>query len=683
MRYFLFTLIAIIVLKSSALEAQTDVSVRRQDFKTDKPGFQTAWDHVTKGDSYYKQKGIWYGFAFDEYLEAIIYNSSNPELNYKAGVSALYSDKKEEAAGFLLKAFELKNDISADMLFLIGRALQYAGRFTEGIEKFNDYLNSTGKKSKENIALAKKGIEECNSALKIVQDTLRISITNAGANINSISDDYAELLTADGNTLFFASRRELPGSNNHYKDSKFDENIFVSQRTNDLWGPAASAGNKINTKYCEAPLYINPANDLLYIYSGYEKGGDIKMSKFKKGQWQTPQAVPYKINTKGSETAFTFSPSGNEIYYVTDKGKNSFGGKDIYFIKRLGERRWSKPQNAGPMINTPWDEESVRFSKTGDTLWFSSRGHNSIGGFDIFYSVRDQNGVWDSVKNCGYPVNTPWDDMFFYPSPANDSIFYFVSNRGGGTGGLDIYQGRVMPPEPEPVAFVEEVLPVVPAPAEPVMQPEPVKQLVLNLTGKVKDSENGDPVIAKIDVIDSVTKLVVATTASSDVDGSYKVGLPEKKSYTIDVKATGFLPEMKQIVIPESYSQEIYNLDVELIKVKVGKRVVLNNILFETGKSILTPGSYSELDRLYNILQDNPLMKIEISGHTDITGSAALNLRLSADRAKAVVEYMVQKGVDRSRMESKGFGSQQPISDNTTSAGRAKNRRVEFKILEF
>jgi len=140
---------------------------------------------------------------------------------------------------------------------------------------------------------------------------------------------------------------------------------------------------------------------------------------------------------------------------------------------------------------------------------------------------------------------------------------------------------------------------------------------------------------------------------------------------------------MKKIVIPENYAKEFYTLDMPLIKVKVGKKVVLNNILFQTGKAILTAGSYAELDRLLGILKDNPLMRIEISGHTDNTGSLALNSKLSEDRAKAVVEYLVQKGVEKGRLEFKGFGPQQPIADNTTSEGRARNRRVEFKILEF
>jgi outer membrane protein OmpA-like peptidoglycan-associated protein len=679
MRYFFHSLIVIFLLFSSASKAQSDISINRKDFKSEKPGFKEAWKHVTDGNSYYKKKGIWYELAYDEYLKALIYNSSNPELNYKTGVSALLSDKKEDASGFLMKAYELKNDVTGDILFISGRALQFAARFPEAIKQLNGYLNSPGKKSDKNISLTKKYIEECISAMEITKDTLSIAITNTGANINSNSDDYSEILSADSKTMYFASRREMPKSSNYYSDSKFDENIFVSQQNLGSWSLAASAGNNLLTKYCETPLYINSANDLLYIYAGYKNNGDIMVSENKKGKWKTPAPVSFRINSKKSETSFTFNPAGNEIYYVTDNKKDNLGGKDIFFIKKLSEKKWSKPQNAGPLINTVYNEESPAFSKTGDTLWFSSQGHNSIGGFDIFYSVRNQDGNWDTVKNAGYPVNTPWDEIFYNPSPVNDSSFYVASNRSGGLGGLDIYYGVIMPPLP---VAVKEVV-VLPPVEVPVIQPEPVKEPVLYLIGKVKDSETGEPVIAKIDVIDISTDSVVATTASYDLEGSYRVRLPAKKSYIIDLRATGFLSEMKHIDIPESFDKEVFNLDVTLVKVKVGKKVILNNIMFETGKSVLTAGSYTELDRLLNYMLDNPKMRIEVSGHTDKTGSEALNLTLSESRAKVVIMYLLRKGIERSRMEYRGYGSVQAIADNTTSEGRAKNRRVEFKILTF
>ena len=693
----------VLLLDPLGLQAQEDISVRKKDFKSGKAGFSEAWKHVENGDDFYSDGAVFFRNAFDEYLLAFIYNSTNAELNYKTGASALLSDRKEEAAGFLLKAHELKKDVAGDILFLSGKALQYSGRFDEAVNSFNEYLTSPGKKPADNIALAKKYIEECNFALVLTSDTLGILISNLEDSINTASDEYSAIFSSDGETLYFGSRRELPRSSSYYPDSKFDENIFISNQKNGSWGTARHAGKNLLTKYCETPLYISPDNSTLYLYSGYENDGDVKMTVLnKKGQWKDPEAIQYNINTGEPETSFTFSPSGNEIFYVTASGKDNLGGKDIYFIKKVNEKKWSKPQNAGPVINTMYDEESVRFSLTGDTLWFSSKGHNSMGGFDIFFSVKNQEGAWDSVRNIGYPVNTPWDELFYHPSPVSDSMFYFSSNRSGGYGGLDIYQGIILPPfepavselpeqltvrtEPDTV-FIRDTLVVIkeqaPAPL-PVDQPAPVKEeIVLFLTGTVKDSDTGEPVMAKIDIIDQSSDLVIATTASSDIDGTYRIRLPEKKPYLIDLRATGFMSDLKRLTIPASLATDSFIFDAVLTKVKVGTKVVLNNILFQSGKSVLTADSYIGINRLLNFMKDNPQVKIEISGHTDKTGSEPLNLKLSENRAKAVADYLVQKEIARERIEYKGFGSVQPIADNATVAGRSENRRVEFKILEF
>jgi outer membrane protein OmpA-like peptidoglycan-associated protein len=687
-----------------SLSAQMDVSVSKKDFETDKPGFDEAWKHIKNGDSYYNERGVWYAYALNEYTQAYVYNNANAELNYKIGVSCLFSDKKDEASEFFVKAFQIKSDVANDILLLTGRALQFAGKFQEAIDKFKSYLSSGAKKTTENVTIANRCIEACISALAVSKDTLRIDIKNMGGNINSGADDYSEVITADARKLYFASRKGVtPKASNYYEDTKFDENIYVSENVNGSWSVAMPAGKDLTTKFCETPLFINSTGDQLYIYTGYEGDGDIKVSVNKKGLWKTPESEDFGINSSSSETSFCISPSGEEIAFVSNRRKDGLGGKDIYFIRKINNRKWSKPVNAGPSINTPYDEESVRFSRSGDTLWFSSTGHNTIGGFDIFFSAKNSLADWSQAVNAGYPLNTPWDELFYVPSPVKDSTFYFVSNRSGGFGGLDLYTGRLLPPPPPVVAVTIPVPDTIPAPVgpakpdtvvvrdtvvifreiAPVVRPEPVKETVLYLIGKVTDSESGVPVMAKIDIIDISSDAVIATTASSEVDGSFRTRLPAKKSYMIDFKATGFLSDMKRITVPESYSEEFFNLNVPLTKVKVGKKVVLNNILFELGKAILTTGSYSELDRLVNILQDNPLMKIEIAGHTDNTGSPVLNAKLSTDRARAVVEYIAQKGIDRSRLTYKGFGSEQPVADNATAAGRSKNRRVEFKILEF
>jgi len=690
MRRFLYISLSVFLFSSLALEAQTDVSISRKAFRTNKPGFNEAWEHVKNGDAYFDMKGIWYNDACNEYLQALVYNNSNAELNYKTGVASLLSDKKEDAADFFIKAIELKKDVAGDVLLLTGHALQYAGKFQDALAKFTAYLSSPDKKSQKNILLARKYIQECNSAIELTRDTLGVSIENLGPAVNSADDDYSEVLTKDGHTMYFGSRRQLPESGKRHSDSKYDENILITHQNNGTWIPAITAGKNLSTKYCETPLYISPANDVIYIYTGYSGKGDIKMSVNKKGIWKAPAEIPYDINTKNSETSFCISPSGNEIYFVSDKSKENIGGKDIYLVKKLSARKWSKPKNAGTVINTIYDEESVRFSKTGDTLWFSSKGHNSIGGFDVFYSIRSKNGSWDTVRNAGYPLNTPWDELFYTPSPVDDSSFYFVSNRSGGLGGTDIYHGQILPPRPVAIAppppkpdtvVIRDTVVVVKeiAPPPPPVQKEPD----IYLTGKIVDSESGAPVLAKIDLKEIPSGAISGTTASSDLDGSYRLLLPSKKSYTVDLHATGFLSDTKRIDVPDNWSKETYTLNAELIKVRVGKKVVLNNILFETGKSVLTAASYAELDRLLGIMNENALMKIEISGHTDNTGSEPINSKLSEARAKAVVDYLVQKGIDRTRMNFRGYGSSQPIADNTSAAGRTKNRRVEFKILEF
>jgi outer membrane protein OmpA-like peptidoglycan-associated protein len=688
----------IFFLVTTTVYPQMSISVKRNEFKTEKPGFKESWKHIKHGNSYYKDGGVWYSDAFSEYQQAYAYNSDNAALNYKMGASCIFSDKKEEASGFLIKAYDLNKDVSKDILFLTGRALMYNGKFREAIEKFNGYLSSPDKKYMEHILLAKKYIEECNAGITLTKDTLRVDIKNIGGNINSSADDYSEVLTANRHKMLFASRRALTANaKNYYYDTKFDENIFSSDLVNGAWTVAMLLDKNLVTKYCETPLYINDSGNELYIYAGYQGNGDIMVSESKKGKWKTPVPVSFKINTSSPETSMTFSPKGDEIAFVSDRGKKGLGGKDIYSIRKISKNKWTKPLNLGPAVNTPYDEESVRFSRGGDTLWFSSKGHNSMGGYDIFYTTRSSEaGAWSQAVNAGYPINTPWDELFYFPASDNDSSFFFVSDRSGGFGGLDIYKGRFLPPPPPPKP-VEIPVPVVPAKRDTVVvvkrdtvviikeqpkvvQPEAPKELILFLLGRVTDSETKEPVLARIEVFDMSTDQVIITTASSDVDGSYKVKLPAKKSYMVNLRATGFLSDMKRVIIPDSYTEELFTLDIPLIKVKVGKKFVLENILFESGKAVLVASSYSALDKILKALQDNPELKIEISGYTDNTGSAVINAKLSEDRARAVVVYLARKGIDIARLSFHGYGSEQPIADNATAEGRAKNRRVELKI---
>lgn len=694
MKYFLLTCFVIIAY-STALNAQSDTRVKKKDFKTIKDGFRIAWKHIEKGDKYYSGGGIWYAKALDEYLMANNYNNSSAELNYKIGVACLFSDRKEEAANYFEKALGIKADVSEDALLLKGMALRYNSRFDEAIETLNIFLDAEMNKPEENIIKAKKIIDECTSARELKNDTARIEIRNIGESINSDSDDYSELLSADGMRMIFASRKPISAkAKNDYDDTKYDENIFISDYNGGTWSEAIPAGRKINSELCETPLFLSASGEILYIYAGYEGNGDLKVSELKKGEWSSPGPESFGINSSSAETSFSMAPGGNEIAFVSDRPKTGHGGRDIYFINKISNRKWSKPANAGTGINTSYNEESVWYSRTGDTLWFSSAGHNTMGGYDIFYTVRNEAGGWSTAVNAGFPLNTVYDELFYTRSTVDDSLFYFVSDRNGGFGGLDIYSGRILPPPPPPV------LPVQPAPPvtdtvvvrdtvviikeiPKVIEPETPRETALYFEGKISDSENGNPISARLEISEFSTEAVIATATSSESDGFFRTILPGRKIYLVNINASGFLPELKKIAVPESFSGDSFSLDFTMEKVSVGKKVVLNNILFELGKSVLTKSSYVEADRLVTILNDNPLMKIEISGHTDNTGNPVVNARLSTERARAVVDYIVSKGIDKSRLTYRGYGSEQPIGDNATDEGRRMNRRVEFKILEY
>ncbi|MBE0676437.1 MAG: OmpA family protein [Bacteroidales bacterium] len=699
MRARLFFNFAILLLLGIQVAAQENVKIEKDEFRTDKPGFEGAWKSLSRGDKYYAEGVLSYPEAIGEYSNAMQYNPECAGLNYKIGVCHLFTTDREMALDYLLRALSINPQVAEDILLMTGRAYQYKGRFIEAVGKYTEYLETPSKKSPELLALVRRYIDEGNAGMVMVSDTARLDIRNAGDAINSPFDDYSIVFNDDISRMYFASRRpaaKKPAGT--YNDELPDENIYISTNTEGKWGFALPLEGKINSGYCEAPLFLTSGGTIMYTYSGFSGEGDIQVSKLKKGNWKSPGAFNGGgVNTLFPETSVAFSPDGEEMVFVSARKQGSAGGKDIYISRKVKGKRWGSPENL-LQLNSPLDEESVRYSRGGDTLWFSSRGHNTIGGFDIFMSVRTTDGTWGAPRNAGLPLNTVYDDLFYYPSSLSDSTFWLVSNRKGGFGGLDIYNGIVMPPEPEP-----EPEPVIPQPEPVVPVPEPVKVVdtvyivkevikeaqpvvaepVFFIEGRILDSETETPLAARIDIIDPDTYQVAASLISGETDGVFRVNVRNRKNYMLEIRSNGYLSDMRKIEIPAAYIGETFFTNFYLNKITVGRKVVLNNIFFETGKAVLTPASYGELDKLTTIMKENPGMRIEISGHTDNTGSAAVNTRLSLERATAVSGYLKSKGVEAIRIETKGFGSSQPIEPNETPEGRAANRRVEFKILEF
>ncbi|MBL4753510.1 MAG: OmpA family protein, partial [Flavobacteriales bacterium] len=374
-----------------------------------------------------------------------------------------------------------------------------------------------------------------------------------------------------------------------------------------------------------------------------------------------------------------------------DKEEGGLGGRDMYKATldnpdaKIGnKKRWGSPFNMSTVLNTKYNEEGVFMHPDGKTLYFSSKGHEGMGGYDIFKAIKDDNGVWGKPVNLGYPINTPDDDVFFVIS-ASGKHGYYSSIKNDGMGEKDIYKVTFLGPEKQPVLNNEDNLlaslanPVSETVIEKVVEIRTVSLTILK--GTITDALTTNAVEATIELIDNEKNKIIATFKSNAKSGKYLVSLPAGKNYGLAVKAEDYLFHSENFDIPKAAGYSEVIKDIELKKVAVGSKIVLKNIFFDFDKATLRSESASELERLAKLLTDVPTLKIEISGHTDSKGSDTYNQKLSERRAKAVVDHLVKAGIGSGRLTFRGAGEAEPVATNDTEAGMQENRRTEFKVL--
>ncbi len=684
----LFLTLCILSAQLFTVRAQEDpLKIKRKEFKKQEYGFKDAWMDIKDGNYYFRRGSGSYREARECYLKAYGYNQENAELNYMIGKCYLSTDNKYEAVNYIQKAYNLKPGVSFDIHLMLGLAYHQKLEFDKAIEEYNSFINSLPPKKRPAYqSQVDLYIQHCKNGTILADKPERVVINNLGKSINSIYDEYGPVLTKDGATMYFTSRRQFARrSNKSILDDKYFEDIYVSDNINNEWTRARRLDKKVlgrtnNTN--DAVIGLSPDQQSLYIYKGKERNGDIYVSTLKKGEWSKPKPLS-KFNSKYRETSFCLSSDESTLYFISGNTKKGYGGTDIYVSHKNQKGKWGKPENAGNVINTYFDELGVSLGENDSVLYFSSQGHNSIGGFDVFKSKISNVGLWSKPENLGYPINTPNDDLF-YVQPKDSKIAYYSSNRESGFGGIDIYKiiylgaakDMIMPD-------VEDLIAGAKRPYDNIYFMPTVKITVdttILMRGFITDSENSKPVIAKLEIIDRDKSQVIAT-AISDETGNYSVRIPEPKSYGVEIVAKGYLLYLDMVDLSHTTFDEVVVKNFALERVEVGAKVVLQNIYFEFGKSTLKPESYASLNNVVSLLESNETVRIEISGHTDNVGSLKANTKLSTDRAKAVVDYLISKGIRPDRLEYKGYAFTQPIAPNNTEAGRAQNRRVEFKVL--
>ena len=641
-----------------------EAAIDQAKFKTKAEGFSEAWKNVKNGNKFFDTNNpAMFSDALPYYLDAYKYNSENPELNYRIGVCQLSGNDRESALKYLQAAYSSNHALTPMLPYYLARAEMLNLMFNEAEEHFNEFSKNKAMLAKVGSATIKQYKEQCATGRQLVQNPVDVTITNI-ATINSQWPDYSPIITADGSMMLFTSRREGSSNNNTDKvDGLYNEDIYISYNKNGQWQPPVNAGKSLNTDAHDATVALSPDGLSLLTYTM----GDLYISYMKKEGWTKPEKLPSTINSELIENSACFSYDGNTIYFI--RGRNQDPAKsngDIYVSKRSG-KTWSRAVKLPPNINTKYDEDGVYMLPDGKTLIFSSKGHNSMGGYDIFKTTLKSDGTWTDPVNLGYPINTPADNVYYVLS-ADGKTGYYSAERSDSKGYTDIYM----------VTYNKTEQPAI-ADKTPESQPSIVSQMTL-VTGSVVDNQ-GNPITADVEIYDNDKHELVYSTSTNSATSRYVVSLPAGPNYGMSIKADGYLFHSENFNLKNDSTFSQKEINISLQKIEGGSKTVLNNLFFDTDKWDVKPESESELNQIVDLMTQNAGIKLEISGHTDSSGSKEHNKALSEKRANSVVEWLEAHGINKARLTARGAGDSEPAASNATEDGRKANRRVEMKIL--
>ncbi|MEY4929410.1 MAG: putative outer membrane protein, partial [Bacteroidota bacterium] len=477
---------------------------------------------------------------------------------------------------------------------------------------------------------------------------------NLGPQVNSIYDDLGPHITADGRTIMFG----VEGSVNNMGGKEDGEDIWITtSKDGKTWSPSTNMGSALNDKDANNLAAVSADNNMLLFC----RTDGFQVRKRTKEGWSAPEYLNVTFKNELTNMEGNLSPDGKAILFTSRLKQNVYYNpdvkeKDIYVTLQNDQGVWSDPINLGKQINTAQDEISPFLSADGRTLYFATNGRPCYGGYDIFMSKRQGNGwtTWSEPVNLGPEINGIGFDAY-YTLPASADYAYMVSNTNS-FGASDLV--RVKLPD--------------------AIKPEPVVLLL----GRTLNAKTKNPVSAEILFEDLVADKEVGEAISDPKTGSYRITLPNGKNYGIRAVAKGFISVNENLELLTITKYAEIEKDLFLVPIEVGETMQLNNVFFEKGRPTLMPQSFPELDRLVQIMEENPSIKIELGGHTDNVGNKDALMKLSQDRVLSVKAYLEKKGIKKDRIDGKGYGSTQPIAPNTNEADRQRNRRVEFRITK-
>lgn len=536
--------------------------------------------------------------------------------------------------------------------FRLGEAFYKLGMYSEALSFYEKYSETKLIPEKREFLLACK-IASCRFAIHSIENPVDFEPENLGDKINSANDEYWPTPSLDGKHLIFTRLLK--------DDSRPQEDFFMAELDSFNWERAIPLSG-VNTDENEGAQTLSADSKILFFTACNRTDGfgscDIYFSRFIDEKWTEPKNAGSNLNTGSWEGQPSFSSDNRYLYFSSNRAGGK-GKKDIWRIEfkgfsENGDPNWGAAENLAE-INTSGNEISPFIHANTNNFYFSSDTHVGMGGYDLFSAFIDEDGVVSDVKNMGYPINTHKDDMGLTISSIGD-VAYFSSAREADKG-LDIFSFNLTRGlKPSAVSYV--------------------KARVIN-----KKSEQ--PVAANIELVNLNSGIRKPRIETADANGEIMMALPLRRNYSFNVSEPGFLFYSESFLLADENSiTDPFNLVIRLEPIEVGAQMELHNIYYQTDSFAILPESEPELQTLVAFLKNNSKLRVEIQGHTDSSGNSESNLELSKQRAKSVVDYLVENGIAINRLEYEGYGDSLPIATNETVEGRRQNRRTTIKIIE-
>ncbi len=590
------------------------------------------------------------------------------------------------------------------LLYKYGLMLKATEDYKNAIQVFKEFAFS----SPADRALARKQIIACENAIEWQKEDSTIKVFNL-QDINTNASEYAPIIYKENGLVFTSDRTDANGDKTYGWTGRDFSDLFVSynKKNEARWLTPQAFGDSLNTAYNEGTVTFTA--DFKGVYFSHCGSADSDQDEYCKvyyseekgvGQWTIPERVFLFEEDSINIIQCHLTPDGKYLYFAAD-ASDSFGDKDLYVAKKTIDG-WGTPRNLGPEINTNGKEGSP-FIHTDGRLYFASDGHLGMGGLDVFSAEKDGKN-WKNVKNLKTPINSPADDFGLIYAPtiqpelidSIEAIGYFASTRSGGKGNDDIYYFYdEIPKEPEEV-IVEvdtpkqniEVIPEIVI--QEYLLKGNVKEQLYEIEGNSKSKKLNKVAIpnAIVEVLGLSFESKIAERIVANAQGNFELLLEPNMEYKITASSSGYFTKSITVntkVTPSS-NPEIIIANLVLDKIVQQQEIVIDNIYYDLNKANIREDAKPVLDELSILLKDNPALIIEFGSHTDSRGTARYNQQLSQERAESVVNYLTSRGIDRRRLQAKGYGESQLVNNcadgvNCTEEEHQQNRRTTFKVV--